>query len=369
MTAALRDDRIEVGVVLRDGAVAAVEITARRPVGVGRMAQGKAGETLIALIPRLFALCASAQGAAAATALASARGDVVRLDYAAAQASAVLAERLAELLRGTTAMLGDDAFPALAPMLRDVIAASRRLDPAGLLEADALDTIERGLTAFGLDPTCFDDAAACRRWLGSDTLLASLHRRVLSGGAAFGAASIDALGPEEDGAIGEQLARCGAAFALRPDLGGRVPETGALARLADHPVIRAFDTGLAGRLLARLIEIRETPRRLRALRRGTADPAEIVRGIPLGGGLGLAAVECARGRLYHLVELAADGAIQRFEILAPTEWNFHPRGPLVRALCGIVLRSEDQRRDVARLISAFDPCVGFDVRFHEVADA
>ncbi|MBB1092165.1 nickel-dependent hydrogenase large subunit [Rhodopseudomonas palustris] len=367
MNAIPRDDRIAINVVLSGGRVSRIEITARRPIGMTRLAQGRSGEAVVALAPRLFALCAAAQGVAAVHALAAARGESVFVDAAAAQASAVLAERLVELLRGTITTLAGDALPAWAPLLRDVIAAARRFDQAGLLEADA---IERGLDALGLPAGCVDDADACRDWLASAAPVAELHRPLLGEEAEFGACAVEPLTDSDDHAIGEQLLRDGASFALRPDIAGRVPETGSLARQAMHPLIQSHGTGLAGRLLARLIEIRATPDRLRALRNGHSDVADIMQATRLGDGLGLAAVECARGRLHHLIALDSNGLIRQFDILAPTEWNFHPQGPLARSLTGQALRAtDDDRCRVERLVAAFDPCVGFDVHLREAADA
>ena len=51
-------------------------------------------------------------------------------------------------------------------------------------------------------------------------------------------------------------------------------------------------------------------------------------------GQGFAAVDSARGRLYHSLHLDAAGRIADYRIVAPTEWNFHPDGPFARALRG-----------------------------------
>lgn len=394
MNAVARDDRIAVSAVLAHRRVARVEISARRPLGIGRLAQGKPAEAIVALVPRLFALCAAAQGAAATLALSAARGEPVPPQVLAAQASAVLAERLIELLRGTITSLAGDQWPAFAPQLRDVITAARRFDAGGLLEFDSIEALEHGLDALGLPASSFDDADAYHTWLRSGSPLARLHSaQALSArgrgesrgeGAspqrrastatpdrpAFAAIAVDPLTAADDLAIGRQLLQHGAPFAARPDLAGRVPETGARARLADNPLIRSAGTGLAGRLLARLIEARETPQRLHALRRGECDCADVLKATSLGHGIGLGAVECARGRLHHLIALNRDGHIVRYEILAPTEWNFHPQGPLARALIDAPLCAcEDDRYRVAALVAAFDPCVGFDVELREAADA
>ncbi|KPG00843.1 hydrogenase [Rhodopseudomonas sp. AAP120] len=390
MNAVARDDRIAVSAVLAQGRVARVAISARRPLGVGRLAQGKPAEAVVALVPRLFALCAAAQGAAATLALAAARGEPVPPHTLAAQASAVLAEQLIELLRGTITSLAGDQFPAFAPQLRVLIAAARRVDARGQLEPDAIDALADGLEALGLPEHSLDDADTYRSWLASDAPLAALHGAGaaspgLRGEASpesrapasdapeefdFGPQPIDPLTATHDPAIGHALLHHGASFAARPDLAGRIPETGALARLAGHPLIRSVGPGLAGRRLARLIEATTTPQRLRALRRGEAEAAGLLRATSLGDGIGLGAVECARGRLHHLIALDRDGRITRYEILAPTEWNFHPQGPLARALIGAPLSAgEAGRRRIAALVAAFDPCVGFEVELREAADA
>nr|WP_249811732.1 nickel-dependent hydrogenase large subunit [Bradyrhizobium sp. 197] len=90
----------------------------------------------------------------------------------------------------------------------------------------------------------------------------------------------------------------------------------------------------------------------------------------MGTGRGAGAVECARGRLYHAVELDDEDRILRFELLAPTEWNFHARGPLVRSLQGSVLAGGQQGLDAVRaLVGSFDPCVGFSLSFREIGHA
>ena len=83
---------------------------------------------------------------------------------------------------------------------------------------------------------------------------------------------------------------------------------------------------------------------------------------PPGDGLGLAQVEAARGRLVHGVVVEGD-AVRDYAILAPTEWNFHPRGGLAGALAGLDADDEDALRGQAGLlIEAVDPCVGYELR-------
>lgn len=85
---------------------------------------------------------------------------------------------------------------------------------------------------------------------------------------------------------------------------------------------------------------------------------------------GFAALELPRGRLYHWLCASAAHQVAAYAILAPTEWNFHPRGPLREALVGAEIGTGEQaRRRVSRLVAVFDPCVSFDVRVQEAANA
>ena len=56
-------------------------------------------------------------------------------------------------------------------------------------------------------------------------------------------------------------------------------------------------------------------------------------------------------------EIAA-GAVRRYRIVAPTEWNFHPRGALVRGLEGLAASGEAELERLVRLaVESLDPCV------------
>jgi Ni,Fe-hydrogenase I large subunit len=73
-------------------------------------------------------------------------------------------------------------------------------------------------------------------------------------------------------------------------------------------------------------------------------------------------VDSARGWLLHWVRLDAD-VIADYRVLAPTEWNFHPRGGAVqafRALAGEVATP----LALAAVTIAYAPCVA--CRYREV---
>ncbi|HEX5865769.1 MAG TPA: nickel-dependent hydrogenase large subunit, partial [Casimicrobiaceae bacterium] len=92
---------------------------------------------------------------------------------------------------------------------------------------------------------------------------------------------------------------------------------------------------------------------------GSTTPA--LGGMALGPDRGLGWVENARGLLVHYVALDGE-RIDTYRIVAPTEWNFHPRGALTRGLEGTPASSESDLRDrVMLLVQSLDPCVAANV--------
>jgi coenzyme F420-reducing hydrogenase alpha subunit len=147
------------------------------------------------------------------------------------------------------------------------------------------------------------------------------------------------------------------AFCAVPDWRGAPAETGAIARTHRQPLVAEWmaqrGRGMGARLMARLYELADLPRRMQA--GGTRS----IRAWSIGEGVGIAGVETSRGLLFHVASLH-DGKVADYRILAPTEWNFHPAGPLAQALSG--LNAPEGLDALARMVSrSLDPCVGFGV--------
>jgi Ni,Fe-hydrogenase I large subunit len=118
-------------------------------------------------------------------------------------------------------------------------------------------------------------------------------------------------------------------------------------------VVARTGRSAVARLAARVVE-------LVALTRPDAPPSERVAGaVSIAPGAGLGWTETARGLLVHAVEIAA-GVVRRYRIVAPTEWNFHPRGALAAGLAGGAAGSEDElRRLLSLAVESLDPCVAY----------
>jgi uptake hydrogenase large subunit len=157
-------------------------------------------------------------------------------------------------------------------------------------------------------------------------------------------------------------------FIALPTWEGRPRETTALSRQAWHPLIQTLGGGqghgIGARLIARLVELAGLPDRMTVLieANGGSDGNETVD--ESGNGIGIACSEAARGRLIHGVEVRR-GLVERYFIVAPTEWNFHPEGAAAQALSLIAGSGRRDARDLANLmITAFDPCVEYSLAVH-----
>lgn len=149
-------------------------------------------------------------------------------------------------------------------------------------------------------------------------------------------------------------------FIAKPGWEGSHYESTVLSRQNASPLInqllKQFSTGLISRWAARLVElaqiVSEIQLLLEKLSAGNSDLVE-------NSNYEIAQVEAARGRLIHRVKIEKD-VIVNYQILAPTEWNFHPQGLIKQALGN--LKTEKLEPLAHIMINAIDPCVGYQLR-------
>jgi hypothetical protein len=348
---------------LKENRVHSVSIASSRPSLPERMTCGRPADEVARTLPLLFSICGKAQAAAAAGALDAARGRTpdgatLRLRTAEVRREAIV-ELLSRLLIDWPRVMGvapdvssvaraRQALPAQALATWQEIARERiyEVDPAGWI-ADA-------------------SLAALDRWTAADTLPAQLFGRLQRESPDLGRSDIRTMPDATLEAIFPLLPRLAddPAFCQSPDWFGRPVETGALARHAQHPLVAAYverhGNTVAARTLARLVE-------LAALLSVDDDPAmPTVRQHAVEPGTGIGLAETARGLLLHHAQVS-EGRVAHYRIVAPTEWNFHPRGALALGLLQRPVDGPDTaRREAHLLVQALDPCVACRV---EVADA
>lgn len=375
------EGRIHVQLRLKAGRVADVTVTSTRRVQACRVLEGRGLEEVPRLVSLLFSVCRNAQVQAAQTACEQAMGQAPDPAGWVRRELQVLAETLHEHCRMVLVdwpfLLGEEPDVAGFARVRAALHDIRRV-----LTADENVVVDRAvsdtLKAFGtvvreclaLDADVLGDEAALRTWAHArrGPTARSLHRVLEMGLGGFGRSDVAPLPPIDPGDLDAALnADWAGELAARPHWQGRVYETGPLARMHDHPLLTGallerYGNGLLTRLAARLLELLALPQRMCNLLNLPDLEREIHQsGCGNGTGIGLGVVEAARGRLVHRVE-AVDGKVVRYQILAPTEWNFHPEGALTRGLLHSDAGDVEMfRRNLSLLVAALDPCVAYDV--------
>lgn len=367
MTASSLEGRIDIRLTRAGSAVAGVEICSSRPQLAQKLMAGRSPEEAADLAGLIFSLCGKAQKAAAQAACEAARGMEPARDAHRRRAREVLVELAQEhawrLLLNWPEQAG--RAPDMPSLLKLRQAAADTAAFAAALEA-LLETV-----VLGQAPAVWlrHDGAGFDAWRQAGaTLVAKLFADLGDGPDPGGSqcALLPALADLEDAAARELARRALAepAFCAAPTWNDAPAETGALARAGNRPPLFAWiarrGRGAGARLLARLLELAELPQRLGAEADGRA---RVVRAWPLEENAGMAGVETSRGLLIHVVRLKA-GKVADYRIIAPTEWNFHPAGPLAQALAG--LGTGAGLEAAARLVSqSMDPCVAYGVELLE----
>lgn len=364
--------------------VTRVDIRSARPLSAFRLLEGRPAPEAVALAGRLFAVCGRAQRVAAAAAVDAAQGVAEAASFDAVRELALAVEcareHLWHLSLSLPPLVGRTADEA---SLRPFSLACARFERA----VDAIDPAQRtpGRGEVALRAMAVADEVASlleHRILGpaaSDFALArslgDLRASVdNSGGLASGwlaavrgcQAGADAGSavrrlalPDARDLVDRFATRIAAddTYAARPTLDGEPAETGAWARRAGPDPVAAPGT-VEHRLLARLAELARIVPEIRGLAAGQQYRSRCVTA-PVGDGVGIAAVETARGVLIH--RAAVDhGMVAGYRIVAPTEWTFHPQGALARGLTGITVANEGAALHSATLYAlTLDPCVPF----------
>ncbi len=360
-----------------------VEITSSRPFRVARLLEGKPVEAAVKLVPLLHSICGEAQAAASVTACEQALG--LSCDQSQQRARRILLdlemlrEHLWRLFVDWPKALGLKPRPErLAPLLsvqndlRGVVSPTGGLFRLGGGEI-SMPTVTAIAKLNALDhhlvENLFGEKASAvlagNRLPASDAGLIGCDLAELAAGGwlALGDETVPALETLSE-VQWHMLLDGDDAFVAHTEIDKQPRETSSFTRQSRHPLVRrcveTWGAGLGTRLVARAVEVTTVLQRLRinVSRLGGALPKSQPR---VDSGRGLGVVEAARGRLVHQVD-QRDGIVTRYRILAPTEWNFHPRGVLARALLRLEQPAAPSLKARVRLlVTAVDPCVDWEL--------
>lgn len=369
-----------------------VSIESSRPVQASRVLHDKTAQQALETIPLLFNVCGTAQTRTARRAMQQQLGISSSVSEELARDMLVLVENAREhLLR---ALLDWPRLfqlkldnPELAPVTRlvnDFKQALFRngdafsLDSQLQVDADQLKQLIADLERFlklrvyGLDIDqwlTMKDIDGINYWTQNIPVLGARTLKKICdlGFNSQGYADSNHLPDLAEDRLLEKLnAEDADHFIAEPQWNGECFETTSLGRQHDHALVieldKEFHNTLITRWVARLVELARIPDQLRALLR-QIDQAENNPGLPASN-LGIAQTEAARGRLIHHVEIEND-TIKNYQIVAPTEWNFHPQGVINRSLSNLSCGNVRHLTQVAHLmINTIDPCVGYELTVH-----
>ncbi|MHB9119317.1 MAG: hypothetical protein ACYC2R_13745 [Burkholderiales bacterium] len=369
--------------------VQSAELASTRPVQACHIFRGKTVAHVVAILPLLFSVCRLAQSAAALQACQQALGTGPSSSVRRTRQLVVLAETAQEYLwrfsldwpQLTGAQTDEKAYAqgrvglerAIQPVLADAgwktagsVAIDLNIEAWQRFATQLARHVEQRLLGIApLEFLAIASVEALEAWCRSRAVplagtIGMLMERSMEHGEQSAVPLMPAAG--EMAALADALA-ADDGFAQRPQWRGGALETGALARMQGHPllgdILRRGGNRLLARVVARLLELAALPQRIQALLLAEPDGAD---DRPGREGLGQAWVETARGLLLHRVEVAGE-VVRRYQILAPTEWNFHPGGVLVDELRGVRAADEGAlRKKIAMAMLALDPCVGYELR-------
>lgn len=372
------EGRVDISLPMEKGAAASVRYAP--PVNVSPLLKGKRPQEVMPVISTIYGICANAQAHAAVLALEAALGLKPDRDTARARALVTSMETLREnVLRialDWPRLIGSEPDGASVRVAMHYVP---RMRAALFGEADP----------FALDAQTRPDPSVARAVIAdAEALLAGtifgepldnwLKRRGYVGLLAWAVGTqtpaadlithlaeqgwVETAGMDGGDAGFLDVAMLAAhAGGDRPAAANDVPETTLFSRRAEAGLVASLNSsGLGARFVARLAELACLPGEMRLLLEGEGDPNTVSRA---AGGAGIGIVEAARGLLVHTVRLA-DGHVDDYRIVSPTDWNFDKRG--VAARCLATLEGHDNAEEKVRLahlvVNAIDPCVAYEVR-------
>jgi coenzyme F420-reducing hydrogenase alpha subunit len=370
-----------------------VVIESSRPLQAVKIFYGKSVAELLQTLPLLYHVCGVAQASAAVTAceqaMAICPGEATRQGREMLVWTETAREHLWRILIDWPDYLGGEKDKAaiarlgkFLPELKQALFVAGNGFCAGAqvsVNVSAVNTVIDGLkqllknAVFGMSLEQWlkgADKHALQCWQETTNTVATKMLRQVSNMVQDDKLNtpVDFLPDLDDISLHQRLAQGDAdAFVAQPQWRGKPCETTVLCRQREHALVAALiagdGNGIMTRMVARLVELAGIPATLRRLFQQllSVSPEERVSAQMRPSGVGLGQVEAARGRLVHRLELEK-GIVRRYQIVAPTEWNFHPRGVAAQLLRRLPAQDEvTLKKKADLLINTIDPCVRYEL--------
>lgn len=351
--------KLTLSVIWDGNSVCGTEIFSTRPM-VAQILKNKTPAQVLQIVPLLYSVCGHAQVAAAGAVLQAARQNdavVSALDDERAIVCEAIQEHLWRILVDWPKVLNlpqqERLFAGWYALLRRIAAGETNMDVfLREFERDALGMPVaewRGL----------DSHDKLQAWLSQAhgpvaQVLLEVNALQQDGAISTGKRSLPAWTAVE--ASRACAGKWNATFSAKPDWLGEPTETGAWTYYTDnkllHDVRQQGGSAILIRLLARVLDVVEMASGSASARLDAASPAP---------GEGIAVVRTARGLLMHHVRLVAE-QVMEYEIVAPTEWNFHLEGVFAQDMCELVVHDAAHLKRMAHIEAlSLDPCVAYEI--------
>ncbi|MBT3197132.1 MAG: hypothetical protein HN842_10695 [Gammaproteobacteria bacterium] len=363
-----------------------VTLSSSRPVHASTLFEGKTIEETLQTLPLLFSICSTAQACAAVRACEQATKsqpptgvEPIRQQLLSIE---MIREHLWRILLGWSERVGTPPpESALAEVMRlqqelrqsltagdspfRIVVSPFEPDMASFQQAVQQLKALLKQTVLGVDCSTWlqiESIDQLHQWISRQQGVATqlLHKIWQQQWHGLGRCLIPPLPTLEWDRLNQALSHSN--YVEQPEWAGEPAETTPLTR-TDSPLLHQlqleYGNGLLVRLIARLTELAQLVESLDQPHSSTPSPVGFA-----SGESGIGCCEAARGLLVHRVTLENE-QIRQYQILAPTEWNFHPDGVVVRALQQLPAESPHLQQQASLIIHAIDPCVGYDLTINQ----
>lgn len=362
---------LSIQVVYSRGSITDVIIQNSRPMIASRLFAGRTVEQVLALMPSLFYVCGVGQLVAALQAMESALNKSVSVEVTRARKALLMAESLREQVFSWVINWTPENKSKLCHIVDWFNACKRQLDWSMTLvpeegrrsqnaEEGASQVLEQLQLHLGMVIKRFVLNSKSEYSLATQGMSPELCELLASCDEyPFGHPANTLLLANED-VVNEVNCTLdtssSAAFCLQPTVTGLPQETGSWARRQLTNTLNFSPkraVGITERVRTLFDEIRYAEARFESIITEGDKKVNAVKS------KGCAIVETARGTLFHRVQLSENNTVKDYQLIAPTEWNFHPQGTLKTMLTGLTLPREQVKPVSEVLIKLLDPCVSW----------
>ncbi len=382
------EGEIKISVVARSGQVEAVSITSTRPLHITKLFAGKSIDSVADIMNAIYHLCNTAHRFAFLRLLDE--STVIKLSQNEIQAYELLLdlETIREHCFSIASKWSQDTDNIVDTNIINLLAILKEISATLFVNTDPLSLADKELQSFNsIDKLIlkleqqlqnlligsknnaefvFTDMDSFNDWLKvgkskSVTFLNYLQQHQLN---EIGNVEVSHL-PDLD--LQEvSILLNNDAYIQRPSYQDTTCETTPYSRQSKHQFIKQLvnvhGNGVLTRAVSQLLEVFELLNKVkRNYRNIESENISYNIQFPVLATSALVQLEAARGRLVHQLCIENE-KIKTYQILAPTEWNFHPEGILNHMIKSLNFTDkEDLISKVRLLVNAIDPCVGYSI--------